>query len=226
MAFGDAEGLSDPGVAVNPRNGEVYVVFESTVDNGTEHVFFMSSADGGATWSQPIDIVDEAGQGHNQSVPGISVAPDGRVDVAWYDFRNDPFFTPEGEVLQRYSDVYGASSDDGGRTWSENLRVSDRSSDRSIGASFDNEDVRGPLGIASTKHSALITWADSRAGAAPEFDVEDVYFTRVHFGASTVESDAGFDPTSALLGGGAALAFAGVVFLGATRRGGRRVPAD
>jgi hypothetical protein len=220
VAFGDAEGLSDPGVAVNPRNGEVYVVFESTVDNGTEHVFFMSSADGGMTWSQPIDIVDEAGQGHNQSVPGISVAPDGRVDVAWYDFRNDPFFTPEGEVLQRYSDVYGASSDDGGRTWSENFRVSDRSSDRSIGASFDNEDVRGPLGIASTDEAALITWADSRAGALPEFDVEDTYFTRVVFDATAEEE--GLDLASAMTGVGAALALVGIGLLITTTRSGRR----
>lgn len=226
VAFDDARGLSDPGVAVDPRNGNVYVVFESGVENGTEHAFFMASSDGGATWSKPVNIVDSGGAAHNQSVPGISVAPDGRVDVAWYDFRNDPFFTPGGPVTQRWLDVYGASSSDEGRSWSPNFRVSDRSIDSKLGATFDNEDVRGPLGIASTKDAALITWADSRAGAAPEFDVEDIYFTRVRFGPPEAASDSGFDPTSAVLGGGVALAVAGVVFLGASRSGRRRKGQD
>lgn len=224
VAFDDADDLSDPGVAVNPTNGDVYVVFESMTDNGTEHVFFMSSADEGANWSQPVDIIDQGGQAYNQSVPGISVAPDGRLDVAWYDFRNDPFFTPDGTVTQRYSDVYSASSTDGGRTWSDNLRVSDRSSDRSIGATFDNEDVRGPLGIASTEKAALITWADSRAGALPEFDVEDAYFTRVVF--ATASDGSGLDGASALAGVGAALAVVGVVLLAATRGRAGPTPED
>ena len=85
VAFDDAKDLSDPGVAVDPRNGTVYAVFESEVENGTEHVLFMASSDQGKTWSKPIDIIDDPGKGHNKSVPGISVAPDGRVDVAWYD---------------------------------------------------------------------------------------------------------------------------------------------
>ncbi|MGI8809156.1 MAG: sialidase family protein [Acidimicrobiales bacterium] len=222
VAFDDARGLGDPGVAVDPRNGNVYVVFESGAENGTEHAYFMASSDGGATWSKPVNIVDSGGAGHNQSVPGISVSPDGRIDVAWYDFRNDPFFTPGGTVTQRWLDVYGASSTDEGRTWSANYRVSDRSIDSKLGATFDNEDVRGPLGVASTKHAALVTWADSRAGAAPEFDVEDVYFTRVRFGSPDIPPGTDFDLTSAVLGGGAALALAGLVFLGATRAGRRR----
>lgn len=159
--------LSDPGVAVDQRNENVYVVFESGAGDGVEHVYFMTSSDGGQTWSKPLNIVDDGGSKHNQSVPGVSVAPDGRVDVAWYDFRNDQFFTPGGTVKQRWADVYGASSTDGGRPFSTNFRVSDRSFDTSIGATFDNEDVRGPLGIASTKEFALITWADSRAAAPP-----------------------------------------------------------
>lgn len=222
VAFDDARGLGDPGVAVDPRNGNVYVVFESGVDNGTEHAFFMASSDGGATWSRPLNIVDSRGAAHNQSVPGISVAPDGRLDVAWYDFRNDPFFTPGGPVTQRWLDVYGASSTDEGRTWSTNYRVTDRSIDSKFGATFDNEDVRGPLGIASTEQFAFVTWADSRAGAAPEFDVEDVYFTRVRFGPTATASESGLDLASAFFGAGATLVIAGLAFLLAMRSARRR----
>ena len=214
VAFDDAKDLSDPGVAVDPRNGNVYVVFESEVANGTEHVLFMASTDQGKTWSKPADIIDDPGKGTNKSVPGVSIAPDGRIDVAWYDFRNDPFFVAGGTVKQRYADVYSASSTDGGRSWSKNIRVSDRSIDTNIGATFDNEDVRGPMGIASTKDAALIAWSDSRAGALPEFDVEDAYFTRVRFATDVAKDpDSGFDVKSALAGSGAALALAGLALL-------------
>lgn len=222
VAFDDAKGLSDPGVAVDPRNGNVYAVFQNGVENGTEHVFFMASSDQGKTWSKPVDIIDGPGKSASQSVPGISIAPDGRVDVAWYDFRSDPFFTPGGKVKQRYADVYSASSNDGGRSWSKNIRVSDRTIDTSIGATFDNEDVRGPMGIASTKGAALITWSDSRAGAPPEFDVEDAYFTRVKFGTATAAPGGrGLDLKSGLAGSGAALALAGLALLLANRIGRR-----
>ena len=227
VAFDDARDLSDPGVAADPRNGNVYVVFESEVANGTEHVFFMTSSDEGRTWSKPVDIIDDQGKDHSHSVPGISVAPDGRVDVAWYDFRADPFFTPGSNLRQRYADVYMATSTDEGRSWSPNIRVSDRSIDTAIGAAFDNEDVRGPMGIASTEETTFITWSDSRAGALPEFDVEDAYFTRVRFHAAAVEEDgSGLDVKSLLAGAGSALAIAGMALLVGNRVGRRRERDD
>ncbi len=223
VAFDDAQDLSDPGVAVDPRNGNVYVVFENQVPDGTEHVFFMASSDQGRTWSKPVDIIDEPGRAHSHSVPGISVAPDGRVDVAWYDFRADPFFTPGSNLRQRYADVYMATSTDEGRSWSPNIRVSDRAIDTAIGASFDNEDVRGPMGIASTKDTTFIAWSDSRAGALPEFDVEDAYFTRVRFKSAAVDEErTGLDAKSLVAGAGSALAVAGLVLLVANRVGPRR----
>lgn len=211
VAFDQGDDMYDPGVVVDPDSGNLAVVFESAGDDELEHVYVITSTDDGATWSTAQNIVDEPGLAHNQSFPGISVAPDGRLDVAWHDFRNDPFFTPGGDVEQRYSDVYGASSSDGGKTWSPNFQVSDRSIDRKIGVTFDNEDVRAPIGIVSTEDSALITWPDSRAGAAPEFDVEDAYFTRVRFGSADKPST--LDLESGLLGGGVVLAFSGLLLL-------------
>jgi hypothetical protein len=224
VAFDDGRDLSDPAVAVDLRNGHIYVVFEHMVEGGLEHAFFMVSTDEGRTWSKPMNLVDDGGARHNQSVPGVSVAPNGRVDVAWYDFRNDPFFTPGGAVKQRWADVYGTSSTDHGRTWVPNYRVNDRSFDTRIGVTFDNEDVRGALGVASTTDMAVVTWADSRAGASPEFDVEDAYFTRVRFGPLSA-TDKGFDGGSALAGGAVGLALGGLVFLLVSRLGGRRAEA-
>ena len=67
------------------------------------------------------------------------MAPNGRVDVAWFDFRNDPAFvarTATAAPRIRYADVYMASSTDGGKTWGPNLRVTDRAIDTSIGVTF------------------------------------------------------------------------------------------
>ena len=70
------------------------------------------------------------------------------------------------------------------------------------------------MGIASTNNAALIAWSDSRAGALPEFDVEDAYFTRVRFATDVArDPDSGFDVKSALAGSGAALALAGLALL-------------
>ncbi len=215
VAFDQGDGLYDPGVAVDQGNGNIYVVFESAAENGTEHVYFITSSDEGTTWSDAVSLVDVAGEDFNQSFPGISVSPDGRVDVAWHDFRHDPFFTPDGDVPQRYSDIYGVTSSNGGESWSPNFRISDRSIDRSIGSSFDNEDLRGPIGVASTDDLALVTWPDTRAGALPQFDVEDAYFTRVRFDSPA--ADAGLDLESTLLGVAATLALAGLALWVATR---------
>ena len=140
--------------------------------------------------------------------------------MAWHDFRNDAFSrtraVPNELVAnpERWSDVYYSWSTDGGATWSKNVRVTDRSIDRNIGATFNNRDVRGLIGIASTDTMALITWPDSRAGDPPTLDVEDAYFTRVRFPQRTTdESDDNFHMASAVLGGGVALGVAGIALL-------------
>jgi hypothetical protein len=46
VAFDRGDDLYDPGVAVDPNNGNIYVVFESAEEkDGLEYVFFISSAD-------------------------------------------------------------------------------------------------------------------------------------------------------------------------------------
>ncbi|HEX3567357.1 MAG TPA: hypothetical protein VHU17_18485, partial [Acidimicrobiales bacterium] len=82
----------------------------------------------------------------------MSIAPNGRIDVAFYDYRDDPYFDPtaDGDKQDRVENVYYSYSNDGGRTWSPNMRVSDRGIDRSFGPTSGNYGVKGPLGIAST----------------------------------------------------------------------------
>jgi hypothetical protein len=217
----------------------MYLVYDSRGNQSTaaSNAWFTESTDKGATWSKPVDLVDsDAASTSNQYMPGISVAPDGRIDVAWHDFRNDPFYTP-GPVTgmgssanQRYSDVYYTYSTDGGTTWAKNLRITDRSIDRKVGATFANSDIRGPLGVASADYAAFITWPDSRASGATG-DAEDAYFTRVRFAAPPAlpgqvvkGATTGTKALWAVLGAALALVVAGAVLNVTARRRRRSSP--
>ncbi len=74
-------------------------------------VHFIRSTDGGATWSAPLRVNDDAvGTNAWQWFGTMSVAPNGRIDVVWNDSRNDPGGFD--------SEVRHAFSDDGGQSFS------------------------------------------------------------------------------------------------------------
>ena len=79
-------------------------------------VHFIRSTDGGDTWSSPIRINDDAGNGAFQWFGTMSVAPNGRIDVVWNDTRNDP--------TENTSELFYAYSYDGGVTWDGNEALS------------------------------------------------------------------------------------------------------
>ena len=83
-----------PEGTVDPNSGRIYVVF-AQADTATSdtNIWFKSSGDGGATWSDRKKLNDDD-TNLDQYFPGVSVAPNGRVDVAWHDFRNDRYYQP------------------------------------------------------------------------------------------------------------------------------------
>lgn len=188
----DVKNFRVPYPAVDPRNGNLYVVYGATIPDTPEdgsstpqEIYFTASEDRGKTWSEPVQISDAPDHNPADSLePGIDVAPNGRIDVAWHDFRNDPFgqatATGGHAAGERYWDVYHTHSTDGGDSWAPNTRVTKTSIDGAEGATFNNIDIRGPIGVASTNDAAYIAWADSRA-TGKDGDAEDAYFTRVRF---------------------------------------------
>ncbi len=144
-------------------------------------VVHKMSTDGGKTWSEPKAINDDdPKQQYAQVIPMISVAPNGRVDVAWWDTRSDPGI--------RGNDVYYAYSNDDGKTWSKNVRISDRTIDRKFGVWGNNFDMSSPPGIASTNAYAIFGWDDTRASdpTAPSSaglgaGIQDIYTSAVQF---------------------------------------------
>jgi Neuraminidase (sialidase) len=160
------------------NDGSLHLIYEGSsrpeVSNFTQ-VFYRRSADGGKTWSdvKVLNDTDPAKFTYSGD-PNISVAPDGRVDAAWWDTRNDPGIAA--------NDVYYASSSDGGVTWSKNIRVTDRLIDRKIGVYASNYDLAGPPGVASTKDYAIFGWDDTRNGDAVS-NTQDIYVGMVQYRA-------------------------------------------
>jgi Neuraminidase (sialidase) len=179
-----------PATHADAKNGNLYVVFsQSGNQSGTPvNVFFKASTDGGKTWGKLVQLNDDKAN-VDHYYPGINVAPNGRIDVAWIDFRStlafDPTATPKTE---QFWDLYYTYSTDGGKTWSRNMRISDRSMNKNEGYTVnDNYGMMGPAGVASTDDVAYFSWSDSRRGTV-QSPVEDYYFTTARFAPSTVKT--------------------------------------
>jgi hypothetical protein len=103
--------------------------------------------------------------------------------VAWYDFRDSP--TPEADHESApfnqggFQHVYVSSSVDQGRSWSPNLRISDRLIDRNIGVWSNNVHSHYNVGITSSDEAVYFAWQDSRNGDAVT-NAEDVYFSALY----------------------------------------------
>lgn len=224
--------LTTPVAAINHTTGEVYVVFEHSDSpppdaRSDRNIWFMSSADGGETFTKRARLNDDESArqpGYNQVFPNVSVAPNGRVDVVWFDFRTDALFNNEGVGWSNYAaetcwDVFYTYSVDGGRTWAEsNLRVSDRSMNKFEGFSMNpGYGPMGPMGIASTNRAAYVAWPDSRAGR-PLVPVQDTYFATVLHAQDIEVASRQINAGSMGIGTGLGLAAAGLVALVMTGR--------
>ena len=146
-----------PSLAAGP-DGALYVAWTDG-RGGDEDVLIRRSSDGGAIWSEPVQVNDNAaGDGTAQYLPRLSVAPGGRVDVLFYDRRADPANT--------MTEVYLASSDDEGGTFT-NRQVSSVAFDSSVGPTFGpayGTDFGTRLGLTSNDDGTYAAWTDTRLG--------------------------------------------------------------
>lgn len=163
--------------------GTLHMVYEGTNRPGNvgddSDIFYQRSTDGGKTWS-PFKLLndDDQNQVFAQGIPNMTVAPNGRLDVVWWDLRNDP-------GLNFANDVYHTSSTDNGSTWSKNLRVTDRIVDRRVGVFGNNFDVSAPPGLAASDEFILVGWDDTRNAQPGELGAgtQDLFAAAVQYEA-------------------------------------------
>lgn len=142
-----------PGFARDRAGSRLYATWDGGRGDQRD-VFLARSDDGGLTWSRPVQV---ARRPRTQNLPAVDVAPDGRVDVVFYDRSREP-----DDVT---TEVSVASSWDGGLSFTM-VTASDRSFDSGIGfGSAQGIPVLGSrLAVLSQPERALAFWADTRRG--------------------------------------------------------------
>jgi len=147
-----------PSLAVDRGSGQVYAAFHDA-RWGDPDVSLWSLAAGSKRWKGPTRVNDTRRRdGTWQYLPQLAVAPDGRLDVVYYDRRSDKDNGLNHASIQ--------SSVDAGESFSSSTRLSSRRFDSRIGFGGKNglPDLGSRLALLSDKQRALAVWTDTRAG--------------------------------------------------------------
>jgi len=193
-----------PSLAVDGRSGRIYASFEDA-SLGDADVWVWSLPRGGSAWEGPTRVNDTRRRDRTtQYRPKLAVAPNGRLDVVYYDRRAD-----RRDVMNEVSFQF---SSDGGKTYSPRVRLSDKAFSSRIGFGHDRglPDIGSRLGLLSTDSRALAIWTDTRAGTVYS-NKQDLAQGIVAFSDPPRLSDA---VESILRYGGIALALAGLLVAG------------
>ena len=139
--------------------GKLYIAFSATVGvlGPSDHIYVIRSVDAGATWAPPVRVDDLLADDRVDHLrPSLAASGNGRVDVAWMDYRNS---TPKQWARDRQpGDVYYSYSLDAGRTWAPNLRLSSSTSPLLSGAGNDY------LTVVSSANTAHAIYAQDQNG--------------------------------------------------------------
>ena len=109
-----------PDVAVDPDNGNLYVVWQDLRFSGKADIAFTMSEDGGVTWSPTMKINGNSGTAQ-AFTPSVHVAEDGTVGVSFYDFRSD--VAGDGQLTTDHWLLHCHSDCDSPSNWTDETRV-------------------------------------------------------------------------------------------------------
>jgi hypothetical protein len=164
--------LSIPAGGVDPKTGTVYLSYadyHATMEDAAcppdedapegqvcdSDVLIVESTDGGAKWSGPIRVNQDAvGNGKDQFQQQLAITRSGQLNIMWFDRRNDP--------QNFYIDTFFARSNDGGEMWKE-TRVTKSMWDPSINPpiSPSGEFIGDYQGLAATECGSVPFWNDT-----------------------------------------------------------------
>lgn len=99
------------GMRRGPRiaaSGDAVVVTAISHDSG--NVMAWRSTDGGKTWQGPVQVNDSPNSAR-EGLHAMAMGPGGKLFCTWLDLRN------------KGTQIFGAGSTDGGKTWNANLMI-------------------------------------------------------------------------------------------------------
>ncbi len=155
-----------PDLAADPASpaykDRLYLVWPDQTTIG-KHVWLARSRDRGETWSKPVLLSEQPGEGeaakrYDSFLPAVSVNKAGVVGVMWYDSRNLP-------AKRRAWNIRFRASRDGGETWLPSVRVTDRESLFEEGARVPSTLPGATAGLVADADGVFhAAWVDNRTG--------------------------------------------------------------
>ncbi len=193
-------------IDVSPFNSqEIYLTWaeQNMLTMDEADIYFIKSTDGGMTWSMPMRVNDDITV-NDQILPWMDVKPNGIIDIAWYDRRND--------LADMKWDVYIAMSTDGGNSFNANQIITN------VNSSSPNTPsglwMGEYLGLVTDNSYAYLTFCQALNDAKG-----DIYFDKIQ-NPEMHEIDYGdaIDPSypTLLSNNGARHIIDGLTFLGGT----------
>ncbi|WP_280151880.1 sialidase family protein [Piscinibacter sp. XHJ-5] len=149
-------------VAVDPRNGHLYAVWQDSRFSDVDEVAFSQSTDRGRTWSSPIRVNQTPRDSlrpltQQAFLPSVAVSGNGTVVVTHYDFRNDADI---GELADHWM-VFCKSKCDEPSHWGGEIRLTDTSFDFAQAPVARGLFLGDYLGLAATRDAYLAFFPQS-----------------------------------------------------------------
>jgi hypothetical protein len=149
--------------STGPRRGWVYMLASVSPPGDPIDTMMVRSSDGGATWSAPRRVNDDAA-GAWQWFGTMSVAPSGRIDAVWNDSR--------GNAQPSQTRLFYSYSTDGGATWAPN-EAATPVFDSTVGAPQNARKLGDYYHMVSDATGARLAFAATFGGE------HNVYFMRI-----------------------------------------------
>ena len=157
-----ADSLLKDGISIssNPTDTSNLIVVGVSNHFGEPDIVSYNSHDAGTTWSGPLRVNDDRAGAYDtcHDLSWGSFAANGMYGIVWRDRRN----TNIGDTVP--FQIYGATSRNGGNSYTPNFLISD-----TISPFIDLEHGDDFLGCAATDSNVYALWSDMRTGRENTF---------------------------------------------------------